>query len=159
VRLALTRLVPDRPLFTALVRETAERQLSGVRSNAWQIGGFALVGLFLTLIGVYGVLAFDTGRRSREIGIRNALGAHRSRIVALVLMGAGRLALLGVLIGVPLATVLMKVIRGLLYSGQATSPMSYAMVALGVVLASLLAALGPALRASRVSPLLAIQSE
>ncbi len=159
VRLALTGLVPDRPLFTALVRETADRQLSGVRSNAWQIGGFALVGLFLTVIGVYGVLAFDTGRRSREIGIRNALGAHRSRIVREVLQGAGRLAALGVLIGVPLATVLMKVIRGLLQPGQSTDPTAYAVVALGVMVASLLAALAPALRASRISPVVAMQSE
>ncbi len=159
VRLALSRLVPDRPLFTALVRETAERQLGGVRSNAYQIGGFALVGLFLTVIGVYGVLAFETSRRYREIGIRNALGAHRARILREILASAAGLAAIGVVIGVPLAISLMKVIRGLLYGGEATGPAGYVAVAFGVSLIAVIAALGPALRASRISPLVAMQSE
>jgi putative ABC transport system permease protein len=159
VRLALTRLVPDRPVFTAPMQQTVARQLDGVRSNAWQIGGFALVGLFLTVIGVYGVLAFETGRRSREIGIRNALGAGRPRLLGGVLLDAGRLAGLGILAGIPLAVLTTRFIRALLYSATAPNPLAYAAVALGVTLVALLAALGPALRASRISPLVAMQAE
>jgi putative ABC transport system permease protein len=159
VRLALTRLVPDRPLFTSPVRTTVARQLGGVRSNAMQIGSFALIGLFLTVIGVYGVLAFETGRRYREIGIRSALGARRSRILRSVLFEAGQLVAIGIVMGIPLAVLTTRFIRSLLYSTNPSDPVGYVIVALAMTLVALLAALGPALRASRISPLIAIKVE
>jgi putative ABC transport system permease protein len=61
--------VPDRPLFTGVVTAATERHVSSARTNALQIGAFALVGLLLAVIGVYGLLAFETARRTREIGI------------------------------------------------------------------------------------------
>jgi putative ABC transport system permease protein len=159
VRLALTRLVPDRPLFTSPVQATVARQLGGIRSNAMQIGSFALIGLFLTVIGVYGVLAFETGRRYREIGIRNALGARRSRIIRSVLLDAGRLVGLGIALGIPVALLTTRFIKGLLYSTDPADPAAYLVIVAAVTLVALLAALGPALRASRISPLIAIQAE
>ena len=159
VRLTLARLVPDRPLFTSPVQATVARQLGGVRSNAMQVGSFALIGLFLTVIGVYGVLAFETGRRFREIGIRSALGARRSRILGSVLLDAARLAGVGIVVGIPLALFATRFIKGLLYSTDPADPVGYVAIAAGVTLVALLAALGPALRASRINPLIVIQAE
>jgi ABC-type antimicrobial peptide transport system permease subunit len=124
-----------------------------------QIGSFALIGLFLTVIGVYGVLAFETGRRYREIGIRNALGARRSRIIRSVLLDAGRLVGLGIALGIPVALLTTRFIKGLLYSTDPADPAAYLVIVAAVTLVALLAALGPALRASRISPLIAIQAE
>jgi ABC-type antimicrobial peptide transport system permease subunit len=159
VRELLTRLVPDRPLSTVPVSHTVQRQLGGVRTNAMQIAGFALVGLLLAVIGVYGVLAFETARRTREIGIRGALGASRSRIARMVLVDATKVMGLGLLIGLPAALSGMRLIRGLLYSTDPRDPMVYGAVALCIVLVSLVAAYIPARRASRVDPLEALRAE
>jgi putative ABC transport system permease protein len=159
VRSVLTRLVPDRPLFAAPVSETAGRQLGGVRTNALQIAGFALVGLLLAVIGVYSVLAFETSRRTREIGIRGALGATGGRIARMVLGEASRLAVLGVLAGLPAAAVSTSLIRSLLYSTDPRDPLVYAAVVVTVLVVSLLAAYVPARRAARVSPIIAIRAD
>ncbi|PYP65371.1 MAG: hypothetical protein DMD26_11180 [Gemmatimonadetes bacterium] len=87
-RQALIRAVPDRPVFTALVAEQVARQLAGVRTNALEILGFALIGLVLALIGVHGVLAYTVSSRTREIGIRGALGASRGAIRVMVVRDA-----------------------------------------------------------------------
>ena len=91
VSLLLARLVPDRPVFSTLVSQTVTQQLGGVRTNAMQILAFAVVGLLLAVIGVYGVLSFDVSRRTREIGIQSALGASRARIAGNTLLDAARL--------------------------------------------------------------------
>ena len=154
----LTRLVPDRPVFTSLVSQTVSQQLGGVRTNAMQILAFAAAGLLLAVIGVYGVLSFDVSRRTREIGIRSALGASRSRIAADTLLDAAKLLAVGVAIGIPVAMYSARLIAGLLYTTSPHDPLVYGSVVVCIALVSLVAAFIPARRAVRVDPIVALKS-
>ncbi len=158
MREVLVRLVPDRPLFASLLSDQVRDQLGGVRLNALQIAGFALVGLFLSLTGIYGVLAYTVGRRTHEIGIRGALGASRGGIERMVLGDAARLTGAGVLIGIPVALYSTRLIQGMLYGVSATDPMVYVVVSIGVALVSLVAAYAPARRAAKVDPVIALKA-
>jgi putative ABC transport system permease protein len=155
---ALVKLVPDRPVFTTLVSDQIAQQLRGVRLNAMQIVGFALVGLLLAVIGIYGVLSHAVGRRTREIGIRGALGATRGGIGAMILRDALALTAIGLAIGLPLATSSSRLINDLLHGTKPTEPVVYVLVALGIVLVSLIASWIPARRAARVDPIVALRS-
>ena len=154
----LTRRVPDRPVFTTLVSESVNRQLGGVRTNAMQILAFAVVGLLLAMIGVYGVLSFDVTRRTREIGIRGALGASRSRIAGETIAAAAKLLAAGVAVGIPVAMVSVRLLGGLLYTTSPRDPLVYGAVVLCIATVALVAAYVPAPRAARVDPIVALKS-
>ena len=158
VNVLLARLVPDRPVFATLVSQTIAQQLGGVRTNAMQILAFAMAGLLLAVIGVYGVLSFEVSRRTREIGIRSALGASRARIAGGTMLDAARLIALGVLIGVPVAAFATRLIGGLLYTTSRYDPSVFASVAACIVVVALVAAYLPARRAVRVDPIIALKS-
>src|SRR3954452_12926486 len=113
--------------------------MRGVRMNAMQVLGFAVVGLLLALVGVYGVLAYAVGRRTREIGIRGALGASRFGIGALVVTDAAMLVVIGLVIGLPLAAMAPRLIDGMLYGTRATDPVVYGLVSLAVLAVALIA--------------------
>ncbi|MBM4186208.1 MAG: FtsX-like permease family protein [Gemmatimonadetes bacterium] len=157
VRETLARLVPDRPLFAGPVTDRIDRQLAGVRTNEYQILGFAGIGLLLAVIGVYGVLAFAVGQRTQEIGIRGALGARRGDLIRLVLVDACRLVGLAILIGVPLAVLAARGMAGLLHGTDPADPAVIAGVGLGLAAIALVAAWIPARRAASVDPLVALQ--
>ena len=157
-RQALIRAVPDRPLFTQLESELVARQLGGVRTNALQILGFAAIGLVLALIGVHGVLAYTVSRRTREIGIRGALGASRGKLRVMVLRDAMVLVLIGLAIGLPMAAFASRYMSELLHGTKVSDPLVYLAVAAVVVVASAVASWIPARRASRVDPLIALRS-
>jgi putative ABC transport system permease protein len=159
VRKLLAAAVPDRPLSSALVSQNVQRQFAGVRQNAYEIVGFAIVGLVLALIGVYGVLAFDVSRRTKELGIRGALGATSAGLTRLVLRDATTLTGAGIAIGVPCAVLAMRLIRSLLFNTSTTDPSVYLLVALIVGAVSLIAALVPARRAARIAPVVALRAE
>ena len=158
VRETLARLVPDRPLFATLASDQVRDQLGGVRVNAFQVLGFAVVGFGLALLGIYGVLSYAVGRRTQEIGIRGALGASRTRLTRMVLLDAGRLVGVGVILGLLLSFAATRLIEGMLYGTSRTDPLVYASVILLVVLVSLAASWVPARRASRVDPLVALRN-
>ena len=158
VSMLLARLVPDRPVFSTLVSETVTQQLGGVRTNAMQILAFAVMGLLLAVIGVYGVLSFDVSRRTREIGIRSALGASRARIAANTLTDAAELTAIGVVVGVLMSLFATKLIGGLLYTTSPRDPLVYAAVVACIALVSLVAAYLPARRAVRVDPVVALKA-
>jgi putative ABC transport system permease protein len=157
-RQALIRAVPDRPLFTQLASEQIARQLGGVRTNALQILGFAAIGLVLALIGVHGVLSYTVSRRTREIGIRGALGASRGALRLMVVRDAMVLVLIGLGLGLPTAAVVSRYIGELLHGTSVTDPRIYAAVAAIVIAAALVASWIPARRASRVDPMTALRS-
>ena len=157
VRETLVRLVPDRPMFASLPAETVATQLRGVRTSAVQVLAFAAVGLILALIGVYGVLAYELGQRTRELGIRAALGASRTRIMMTTLVDAARLAAIGVVIGVPAAMLALLPLRDALHPTSPMDPGVYVIVAVAIVVVAVLAAYLPARRAGRVDPIVAVK--
>jgi putative ABC transport system permease protein len=158
VSVLLARLVPDRPVFASLVRETVTQQLGGVRTNAIQILAFAVVGLLLAVIGVYGVLSFDVSRRTREIGIHSALGASRAHIAGTTLLDAAKLTAIGVAIGIPVALFATRLMSGLLYTTSPRDPSVYGIVVACIGIVSLVAAYLPARRAVRVDPMIALRA-
>jgi predicted permease len=121
--------------------------------------GFGVVALLLAAIGLYGVMSYAITRRTGEIGLRAALGAGRGTVIRMVLGDALRLVFIGVVVGVPLALASTRLLRNQLYGVTAADPLSMG-VALGVlVVSAVLAALLPALRASRVAPVVALREE
>jgi putative ABC transport system permease protein len=120
---------------------------------------FAAAALALAAIGTYGVIAFAVVQRTREIGIRMALGATRAEVVRLVVGYGGRLAAIGIALGVAAALALSRVLRSLLFGIGATDPATYAGVALLLALVAVLASWLPARRAARIDPTVAMRAE
>ena len=136
--------------------ETVERdrsstlRLVGLAGAA--LGFFALAALGLALLGIYGVIAFRTAQRTREMGIRRALGASRDDILRLVLTGGGRLALQGILVATPLALAMGSVIGAALYDVSPADPLALAATAALFFATVMLAAWIPARRAATIEP-------
>jgi predicted permease len=120
---------------------------------------FALVALALAAIGIYGVMAFSVAQRSREIGIRMALGAAPSRVLGNVVAGGLRLALLGVLIGAGAALLGTRALASLVYQVSTTDPLTLAATAATLLISALLASWLPARRATRVDPAVSLRAE
>ena len=121
--------------------------------------GFGIAALLLAAIGLYGVMTYAVTRRTGEIGLRVALGAQRPRVIGLVVGDALRVVLLGFVVGLPVALGALRLIGAQLHGVGTTDPLSLG-IALAVLLLSALAAVMiPALRASRVSPIVALREE
>ena len=103
------------------------------RSSAWLVGGFAALALLLSVVGLYGVVAYSVSQRTREIGIRLALGAQRSAVYQLVLKEAAWLTAVGIVIGLVCSVAAATLMRGLLYGVRSWDMPTFAVVA--VVLA------------------------
>jgi predicted permease len=157
MRELLARLVPDRPVSATRLSDQVGQQLSGVRANAYQIFGFAIVGFALALIGLYGVLSYAVSRRIRELGIRGALGASRTDLSRMILGDAVRMTVVGLALGLPAAAFASGLIRGMLYGVNRVDPWVYGVVAVVVFGVALLASYLPARRAARVDPLVALR--
>jgi len=129
------------------------------RFDAWLFGIFAGVALLLTAAGIYGLLAFSVARRTREIGMRMALGAGRARVIRLILgQGLGLIAI-GLVAGLAGAAAVARSLSSLLFNVRPADPFSYLVVAVLLLAVGLLASYLPARRAARVDPMVALRSE
>lgn len=120
---------------------------------------FAVVALALAAIGVYGLMAYAVSRRTRELGIRIALGAGMSRVIGLVLRDGVGLVVLGLAIGALVSLGATRLIQGLLYATSSTDPTVFLMVAVVLIAVALFACWGPARHATRVNPVEALRAE
>ena len=129
------------------------------RSAAWLIGGFASLALLLGVVGLYGVIAYSVSRRTREIGVRMALGAQRSAVHQLVMKEAAGLTTLGIAAGLLCAVGTATLIRGLLFGVQSWDAITLGAAATVLAVSSLLASYIPARRAANVDPMVALRYE
>jgi predicted permease len=129
------------------------------RMAAGLIGLFGLLALVLAAIGIYGVMAHSVAERTREIGIRMALGAQAGEVLRLVFKQGLRLALAGVVIGLAAAFALTRVMASLLYGVSATDPMTFIIAAVILTGVALVACFVPARRATKVDPMIALRCD
>ena len=131
----------------------------GERMFAWLASLFGLLTLLLASVGLYGVIEYSTMRRTAEIGVRMALGAHRRDVMAMVLREALRLTAIGVVIGLALAPAVGRVVSTMLYGVSAADPLTILGASVLMFVAAALAAFLPARRAMRVDPIVALRYE
>jgi predicted permease len=160
VRQAMASVDPNLPIISIrTLREQVATQFTQQRLIARLTSFFGVLSLVLASIGLYGVTAYNAGRRVSEIGVRVALGANRGQVVALVLRGAFRLILLGLLIGLPLTFAAGRFLGNQLYGMNPYNPAVTLGAAVTLGLSALAASFIPALRASLISPQAALRSE
>jgi len=129
------------------------------RGSAWLVGGFAATALLLGVVGLYGVIAYSVSQRTREIGVRMALGAGRGRVIKMVMREAGWLTAVGIVAGLACSVIAATMMRGLLFGVSAWDGST--LIAVAVVLggAALMASAIPARRAASVDPMEALRAE
>ncbi len=160
LRRRLAEIDPDLPVAAVKTLEEAVGvALLPARAGAAVLAAFGLLALFLAAIGVYGVMSFAVARRTREIGIRMAVGADRRGVLALVVREAMALVLAGLVAGGLAGLAMMRLVLGFLYGVGAADPLSFLSVAALLALVALGAAWLPARRATRVDPVRALRSE
>jgi putative ABC transport system permease protein len=145
---------PIRPLEQILATQISPR-----RFTAMLLGCFAVVGLAIALIGIYGVMSYSVSRRTHEFGVRMALGAQRGEVLNMVLRQGVLLALTGAGLGLAGAWALTRLLSNLLYEVKPTDATTYVAVSLCLIGVASLACLPPALRATRVEPMKALRYE
>lgn len=160
VRSVVAGVNPTLPVFAIdAVSDKLRSHYAGRRFVVWLLGAFAAVSLSLSAIGLYGVLAFLVSRRRREIGVRMAVGASASSVRSLVVREGLGLVLVGLLVGVPAALILARVMRSVLFEVSPGDATTLVVVVATVLATGLVACVAPAARATRVDPLEALRSE
>jgi predicted permease len=129
------------------------------RSAAWLVGGFAFLALLLGVVGLYGVIAYSVSQRTREIGVRMALGAQRESVLQLIMKEAGGLAAAGIVVGLVCAVGAATLMRALLFGVQSWDVATLAAVAIVLASSAMSASYLPARRAASVNPIEALRYE
>jgi putative ABC transport system permease protein len=160
VRAEVRQLDAEAPVWQmATLEELVARSAATRRFSMSLIGAFALIALALAAVGVYGVINHSVSQRTREIGIRMALGARPCDVIELIIGQSLRLTLIGVASGLAAALALTRLMRSLLFGVSATDPVTFVGVAGLLTFVALLACFVPARRATKVDPLAALKHE
>jgi predicted permease len=160
IEAAVHELNPDLPVFGVMtLRKSMEFGSVFERIAGTFVGSFGLLALALAAVGIYGVVAYTTGQRTREIGIRMALGAERRHVLRLVLGQGIRLTLIGLAIGIIAALAVTRLLKSQLLGVTTTDILTYASVSLLLCAVSLFACYIPARRAAKVNPMTALRYE
>ena len=139
--------------------ETTGLATWSARTGAAALSFFGLLGLLLASVGIYGVMSYSVARRTREIGLRMALGAEARDVVKLIVKQGMGLALIGTVAGLALAVVVTRLLASLLYGVTATDPATFAGVTILLIIVALLACYLPARKAAKIDPMAALRSE
>jgi ABC-type antimicrobial peptide transport system permease subunit len=160
VRDVVSSLNCDIPIYSVYsMTEALARPLWFIRVFGTMFMIFGAIALFLAAVGLYAVMAFSVGRRTREVGIRMALGAKPRDVIAMVVrQGAGQLGA-GMLAGLTLALGIAQLMKVVLFDVQPRDPAIFGGVVTVLTIAGLLATLIPARRATRIDPLLALRAD
>lgn len=162
VRAAMQMSAPQLPyadvhLFADM--PTVQRELRPARLGAALFGAFGALALALAAVGVYGVVSYDVGQRTREVGIRLALGARASHVARLVVGEGLRIVAIGTTIGVGTALLAGRFVASLLYDVSARDPMTFMGIAATLLIVATVACVVPAIRAMRVDAVVALRAE
>ena len=157
---AIRQAAPDLPVVDVMsMNEIIAQSVSPQRFNMLLLACFAGLALVLAAVGIYSVLSYTVRRRVREIGIRMALGASNADVVRMVLTDGLKPILVGVLLGLAAALALSRVVASLIYGVRATDPLTFAAVALLLLLVGIFATILPAYRATRIEPVRILREE
>ncbi len=158
VRRELRAIDPNQPISSVRTMEEVMSDTVGrARFNTLLLGLFAALATLLAAVGIFGVMNYSVTLRTREIGLRMALGARPREVLLLILKQGLLLTLLGVAIGLAGALALTRVMSGLLFGIGAADPATYAAIVLVLLVVSFIACYIPARRATRVDPLIALR--
>jgi macrolide transport system ATP-binding/permease protein len=153
------------PELGALHEMTMNHQIEDTQTallhhfSAWLVGGFAAMALILGVVGLYGVVAYSVSRRTREIGVRMALGAERKGVVLMILRQAGKMVTLGVVVGLLASLGVSRLMASMLFGVNSYDPLTFVAVAVILTTVALAACYIPARRAARVDPMVALRYE
>jgi putative ABC transport system permease protein len=160
LRATVAELDPRLPLSDLLTfEEVVARSVARPRLTANLLGAFAALALLLAMVGVWGVVSYDTARRTREIALRLALGAGRRQVTGMVVADGARPVVLGAAVGLAAALLTARLLEGLLFEVSPTDPLTFAVVPTALLVVALLATWLPARRATRVEPSEALREE
>lgn len=160
VREVVRGMDPDVPLsHVRAMDEALSDSLAPRVLNAGLLGLFAAVALLLCVVGLYGVMSYAVTQRTREIGVRVALGAAPREILRLMLAGSARLVAIGLALGVGIAFAAGRLLQGMLYAVAPGDPVTFALAALLLTLVAAFAAFLPARRATRLDPMVALSRD
>jgi putative ABC transport system permease protein len=160
LRKAIWSIDKDEPVsHVQSMTEIVSKSVAEPRFRTWLLGVFAAAGLTLTLVGIYGVVSYMAGQRTREIGIRVALGAQRGNVLQLVLGQGIKLTVIGAIAGVLGSLALARLLKSELFGIKPTDPLTLIAAAVLMLLVAVAACYLPALRATRVDPLVALRHE
>ncbi|OJV40428.1 MAG: hypothetical protein BGO25_03660 [Acidobacteriales bacterium 59-55] len=160
VRRLVSSMDPNLPVTQVrTMDELFSLQLAQPRFAMILLGAFAGLALLLTVVGLYGVMAYSVSRRTREIGVRLALGAQRNTVMRMILHDAAVLLLIGTAIGVAASIVSASVLKSTLYGVDPHDPLVLTVVCISVTLTGLLAAYIPSIRAASIDPMKALRTE
>jgi predicted permease len=160
MRQLVSLLDPDVPVTQVhTMQELMFGELSQPRFAMVLLGAFAGLAIVLTVVGLYGVMMYSVARRTREIGVRMALGARRGIVMKMVLRDAAVLLGAGIAVGVAASLISASVLQSMLYGTGSRNPLVLTLVCVGVALAGLIAAYIPAFRAASIEPMQALRSE